>query len=211
MQGKIMGRWYFDKKHTVEDCKSISVSFLRKSGYLSGFQSGRIVWTNRAGEETASMSATVSTSGGEHYMRLSYAMTDRNTGKESRFDYKVQLEATPCHLGGVRWWFICPLSVNGVRCGRRVGVLYRAPRADYYGCRHCHNLSYESRNERRYGRVAYLGHCWTLSTRIEKLQEQTKRWTYRGVPTKRMRRLAVLQARLNAFAKERLPDLLQSR
>jgi hypothetical protein len=206
-----MGRWYCGKKRTVEDCKSISMSFLRKDGYLSGFHSGQIVWTNRAGEETASLGAIVSTLGDEHYLRLLYTMTDRDTGKETHFDYKVQLEATPCHFGGVRWWFICPLTVNGVRCGRRVGVLYRAPRADYYGCRHCYDLSYESRNERRYGRVAYLGHCMTLSTRIKKLQEHTRRWTYRGVPTKRMQRLFVLRARLNAYAKEYLPDLLQNR
>jgi hypothetical protein len=182
--------------------------FLRKNGYLGGLQSGQIVWTNRAGQETASMGAIVSALDDEHYMRLLYTMTDRNTGKETQFDYKVPLEATRCHFGGVRWWFICPLSVNGVRCGRRVGVLYRAPRADYYGCRHCYDLSYESRNERRYGRVAYLGHCMTLSTRIKKLQEQTRRWTYRGVPTRRMRRLSRLKARLNAYAKEHVPDLL---
>lgn len=203
-----MGRWYCDKKRTVESCKSISVSFLRKNGYFSGSQSARIVWTNRNGEETASMGVLVSTVGGEDYMRLSYTMTDRNTGKETHFDYKVQLEATRCHFGGVRWWFICPLSVNGVRCGRRVGVLYRAPRADYYGCRHCYDLSYESRNERRYGRLAYLGHCMTLSGRIKKLQEQTKRWTYRGVPTRRAQRLRILEGRLNAYGKEHLPDLL---
>ncbi len=76
-------------------------------------------------------------------------MTEGNTGKETHFDYRVQLVTTSCHLGGVRWWFIRPLTKNGVYCGRRVGVLYRAPRADYYGCRHCYDLSYESRNERR--------------------------------------------------------------
>ena len=184
-----MGRWYCDRKRTVEDCKSISISSLRKNGYFVSSWPQEIVWTNRLGEETASMTIMVHTSQDENYIRLIYTMTDRNTGKEIHFDYRVQLEATPCHFGGVRWWFICPLSVNGVRCGRRVGVLYRAPRAGYYACRHCYNLSYESRNERRYGRLAYLGHCMALSGRIKELQEQAKRWTYRGVPTKRMQRL----------------------
>jgi hypothetical protein len=59
-------------------------------------------------------------------------MTDRNTGKKTYFDYKFEPETTPCNLGGVRWWFICPLSRNGV-----------------YGGRHCHDLSYESRKECR--------------------------------------------------------------
>ena len=129
----IMGRWYCDKKHTVEDCKSISISSLRKNGYFASSWPQEIVWTNRLGEETASMTIMVHTSRDENYIRLIYTMTDRNTGKETRLDYRVQLEATPCHFGGVRWWFICPLSRNGVYCGRRVGVLCRVPRVDYSG------------------------------------------------------------------------------
>jgi hypothetical protein len=203
-----MSRWYWDKKRTVEDCKSISMSFLRKDGYLSGFHSGRIVWTNRAGQETASMGVLVSTDGDEDYMRLSYTMTDRDTGKETQFDYKVQLEATPCHFGGVRWWFICPLTKNGVYCGRRVGVLYRAPRADYYGCRHCYNLSYESRNEPRHGRLAYMGHYMALDRQMEKLREKTNRWTYRGRPTRKARRLQILEARLEDYGRTHLVGLL---
>ena len=35
-------------------------------------------------------------------------------GKPERFDYPVRLVTTDCHLGGVRWWFICPLTKNGV-------------------------------------------------------------------------------------------------
>ena len=203
-----MGRWYVNKKRPAEECKSISVSFLRENGYLSGFQSGRIVWTNRSGEETASMGAIVSTSDGEGYMRLSYTMTDRNTGKETHFDYKVELVTTPCNLGGVRWWFICPLSRNGVYCGRRVGVLYRAPRADYYGCRHCYNLSYESRNDSRHGRLGYLGRFLILDRQIEKLRERMHRRTYRGMPTRKARRLQILEAQLDAYGRTHLSDRL---
>jgi hypothetical protein len=57
-------------------------------------------------------------------------------------DYSVRLVATRCHLGGVRWWFVCPLSTNGVACGRRVRKLYL--RGRYFGCRHCHGLTYLS-------------------------------------------------------------------
>src|SRR5262249_51545398 len=60
-------------------------------------------------------------------------------------DYSVRLVTTPCHLGGVRWWFICPLSRNGVGCGRRVRKLYLCGK--YFGCRHCHNLTYRSCQE----------------------------------------------------------------
>lgn len=37
-----------------EDCKSISMSFLRKNGYFDSPWPQGIVWTNRRGEETAS-------------------------------------------------------------------------------------------------------------------------------------------------------------
>jgi hypothetical protein len=43
-----------------------------------------------------------------------------------------------------RWSFICPLIVNGRPCGRRVGKLYLPPSARYFGCRHCHGLTYTS-------------------------------------------------------------------
>jgi len=203
-----MGRWYWDKKRTVEDCKSISISFLRRNGYFDSPLPRGIVWTNRCGEETASMTVSVHTSEVEGHIRLLYTITDRNTGKVSHFDYKVQLTATPCHLGGVRWWFICPLNRNGVYCGRRVAKLYRAPRADYYGCRHCYDLSYESRNDSRHGRFAHMGRFLTLDKRREKLLEGMARWTYRGRPTRKARRLRTLEVRMYSYGKAHLADLM---
>ena len=57
-----MGRYYFGKKNTVEDCRSISISFLKKHGYLDEpcCRSGAISWTNYLGEETSSIGIMVS-------------------------------------------------------------------------------------------------------------------------------------------------------
>lgn len=44
----------------------------------------------------------------------------------------VQIERTPCHLGGSRPWFICP------SCGRRCAILYPVK------CRLCLRLHYAS-------------------------------------------------------------------
>jgi hypothetical protein len=206
-----MGRWYGNKRRTVEQCKSISMPFLRRNGYFDSPLPQGIVWTNRFGEETASMTVSVHTSEDEKYIRLMYTMTDRNTGKETYFDYRVELVTTPCNLGGVRYWFICPSSRHGVYCGRRVSVLYRAPRADYFGCRHCYNLSYESRNESRHGRLAFMGRFLTLDRRMKNFREQMRRWTYRGMPTRRARRLYALEAQLDAYGRTYLPDLLRNR
>lgn len=60
---------------------------------------------------------------------------------------RVRLETTPCHLGGVRWWFICPLGVGGQPCRRRVAKLYLPYWSRYFGCRTCHDLTYTSCQE----------------------------------------------------------------
>jgi hypothetical protein len=117
-----MGRYYWDKKDTVEDCRSISISFLKKHGYLTGYScsSGLISWKNCYGEETSSVGIVVSTIEGENFVRFYYTVTDHKSGEKTDYDYNVQLTTTPCNFGGVRCWFICPLSRDGVYCGRRV-------------------------------------------------------------------------------------------
>ena len=57
----------------------------------------------------------------------------------------IRLVTTPCHLGGVRWWFVCPLAAGGRACGRRVRKLYLCGR--YFGCRTCHRLTYRTSQE----------------------------------------------------------------
>ena len=59
-----------------------------------------------------------------------------------RVDYHVRLTTTRPRFGGLRWWFLCPLLVQGWPCNRRVGKLYLPPGGRYYGCRHCYDLTY---------------------------------------------------------------------
>lgn len=66
---------------------------------------------------------------------------------KEELDYKVQLVTTPCNLGGLRYWFVCPLVVNDRPCGKRVGKLYLPPGGKYFGCRSCYNLTYQSQKE----------------------------------------------------------------
>ncbi|MFH1505328.1 MAG: hypothetical protein ABIH08_08115 [Candidatus Omnitrophota bacterium] len=141
-----MGRWSYSSRWTVEESKSLSIQFLNKHRYFNGgIRSGGCNWS-RNGEPTGSIGFTVSTLEGEEYIRFQYTQTDRDTGEKQELDYKVRLTWTPCHFGGRRWWFICPLVVNGIACNHRVGVLYLAG-GKYFGCRHCYNLTYESCKE----------------------------------------------------------------
>lgn len=139
-----MGRYSWSHRKTVEDCKSLDIFWLNRQGYLCGFWRGTITWTNASGEVTSSIGIEVSVNRegfGEDYVRVLYTKTDKD------LDYKIQLVTTPCHFGRVRFWFICPLGTDQGYCGRRVGKLYLPGNATYFGCRHCHNLTYESCKE----------------------------------------------------------------
>lgn len=136
-------RW--SKKARVESCNSIDTATLKRWKLLvpgTTNASGAFEW-RRGGEERPSSSVsyllTVGPRAGN--LRLLYSMKSTNTN----LDYSVRLVATGCHIGGVRWWFICPLARNGVACGRRVRKVYL--HGKYFGCRHCHNLAYTSSQE----------------------------------------------------------------
>ncbi len=142
-----MGRWSHSSRLTTEDCKSISVKFLKDHHYfdVEGIRHGGMNWS-RGGVKTGSISFTVSTIEGDEYIRFLYTQTDNHSGEKTDLDYKVRLTSTPCHFGGRRWWFVCPLVVNGRDCNHRVGVLYLGG-GKYFGCRQCYNLTYRSSKE----------------------------------------------------------------
>ncbi len=140
-----MGRYHYDKKTTVEECKSISTTFLKQQGYFGGVRWGSMRWT-RGGEEAGSISFMVSVQDWTGEIRFQYTQTQSYSGEKESLDYPVRLTAIPCRYGGKRWWFICPLIKNGYTCNQRVLKLYLGG-GKYFGCRHCYNLTYESCQE----------------------------------------------------------------
>jgi hypothetical protein len=74
-------------------------------------------------------------------VKLEYAWGDAGRPITVPFD----LTALPTPNGGTRYLAVCPLEVNGVRCRRRTAKLYLPPGSPYFGCRHCHKLTYRSR------------------------------------------------------------------
>lgn len=141
-----MGRWSYSTRATTNECKSISTRFLNEHHYFNGgVRWGGMNWSC-SGEQTGSIGFMVSTVKDDEYIRFQYMQTDRNTNEKTELDYKVRLDWISCHFGGRRWWFICPLSVNGRDCNRRVGILYLGG-DKYFGCRHCYNLTYRSCKE----------------------------------------------------------------
>ncbi len=141
-----MGRRSYSNRGRVEDCLSVSVKFLHRHHYFDGgIRSGRISWSRR-NEEYASIGVLVSIGEYGNYAQFNYSTSDKNTGEKDDINYSAQLVSTSCNWGKYRWWFICPVIFNGQLCGRRVGILYLGD-GKYFGCRHCHNLTYRSCQE----------------------------------------------------------------
>jgi hypothetical protein len=135
-------RW--SKKGVVEGHYCIdTVDLKRRKLLVPGTTShaGSFEWGRGEQKNTASVSFQLATGPSTGTLRLLYSMKSPDVN----LDYSVRLVTTPCHLGGVRWWFICPLIRNNVACGRRVRKLYLSGK--YFGCRRCHDLTYRSQQE----------------------------------------------------------------
>ncbi len=177
-------------KTEADNIKKIETHFLKKQGYFSSWQFGTITWTNRYSGHQSSVSIEVSPHGDEKYLRINYTQTNRDTDEKKDFDYKIPLTTTPCRYGGERYWFICPMYKSGRYCGRRVGTLYKD--GDLFACRHCYELTYESRKlsgrEKRFGRIVSI-------PELDAMREKVTRTHYRGRPTKKYVRYLNLEER----------------
>jgi hypothetical protein len=190
-----MGRYYLSKKETVEDSTKLSIAKLKEFGLLEGYRSTTLTWTRSLSGHKSSIGIAINVLDEPYYAKLNYTITARDSGEKTDYDYKVGLTTTPCRFGGVRYWFVCPLVRNGVPCGRRVGTLFLSSGGKYFGCRHCYDLSYESRNECRLGRFGQIGYALKADRQVEELREKIKRWTWGGRPTRKVRKLNALEQR----------------
>jgi len=178
-------------KEECDGLKKIEIWWLGQHGYLDGYKSGTIQWTHGWSGDKSSISITGCTWNEDKYIQFRYTQTDYYSGEKNEFDYRIPLTTTPCRLGGKRYWFICSLSVNGVYCGRRVGVLYKA--SDYFGCRSCQNLTYSSKKVSQRNPLYASMRILETEDRAEKLRAKIKRPYYAGRPTRRQRRFMQLE------------------
>ena len=148
MGGMGSGRWSWShrKKTTAEECRALDLGLITRGKGLTPGQAGTLTWS-RGDEMVASVGFEVIATDGRIAVRLRYSWTPRLppgvTPREVTLDVRLEPGSVP--RGGSRWWGRCPLTVDGVPCGRRVGKLYLPPGAMYFGCRTCHRLTYRSR------------------------------------------------------------------
>jgi len=179
-----MGRYYSSKKTEADSLKKIQTWWLKKYGYLNDdcWRSGSIKWTNSWSDTESSVGISADTYHEDPHLQINYTQTDQD-GEKKNFNYKIPLTTTPCYFGGKRYWFICPWYASGIYCGRRVGVIYKA--GDYFACRHCYNLSYDSRNLGGFFKAAGQ----TISApELDTLREEAKTEYYRGKMTRKYKR-----------------------
>src|SRR5262245_36945468 len=143
-------RWRPPKKTAVEDCLPLDANRWAREGVLKAgvLTTGSWRWTYSCGRE-CSVSYEVSTLDlSRPALRLWYTVR-AGTPEAEAVNCHVRLAATQPRFGGLRWWFLCPLASGGRACARRAVKLCLPPGAVYFGCRHCHDLTYTSCQESR--------------------------------------------------------------
>ena len=127
--------------NTVDDCLALDANRLMRLGVLKAgvLQTGKLSW-RIDGMKECSIGYKACTLDGVPWLRLHYTLT----GTRERVEYRLDLTTTSPGFGGQRWWFNCPGIKPGRPCGRRVGKLYLPPGRQFFGCRHCHQLTYTS-------------------------------------------------------------------
>jgi hypothetical protein len=153
--GTDSGRWNdHEKRRTVEESWTLDVAGLPLRAPLSSPLSGTL--------------EAIKIVGPRKVLRVRYALVEEDEGPiltltyapelgspERIFEQRLELLTTKANFGGVRWWFACPFTIWRERCNRRVAKLYLPPEARKFGCRLCHDLTYESSQEsHRYDSLA---------------------------------------------------------
>jgi hypothetical protein len=179
MGGYGSGRKFYSAKTTVEDCRSIDATRWQREGIIFALRSsrgGRWIWSDPdTREERATIGYESDCEEAYGSIRLQYTITRED--EKIALNYKVELVTTQTPWGKLRWWFICPLVVNGRSCGRRVRKLYLPGGGKHFGCRHCYDLTYTSCQEsHKYDScLAAVGAPMGLSAReVGKLLKQAK-------------------------------------
>ena len=136
---------------TTADTPAISIQHLCQAGFIqSPSCSSKLPengdWTLR--RSNGEVCGIVRVCGGSDMIRVCYRIGNEGQQLEQRND-QIEIAWTPCNFGGFRAKLVCPgIGFGG---GRLVTTLYAA--LPGFACRHCHALTYESRNRSRMDRL----------------------------------------------------------
>jgi len=193
--------WRYGAKSTVEQVFCVDIRQMKKAGYLDGnYYSGRI------GEMSGSKNNVwfaISTDPedeflGGRYIRFVYSVIDQR-GETIKYDYKIPISVTKCYFGGVRYWFRCYANLRHC-CGNRVTTLYLMSGANIFACRHCYDLSYNSRNKDRKNAFYPIFESSRLGRERDGIiHKKGFRLHYAGKLTRRGKRAMKIYRKINAY------------
>lgn len=164
-----------------DNALQINISKLKEWGYLMPNiqKAGTLTWSRR-GEQTGSISITVSTLEGNEYLKLKYNFRD-----EPR-EYKIRLVRKPTNLGiGEMWLFRCPSTGKLCRKLYSIGG-YFLHREAFKGC------FYEKQIQSKYARFldARFGAYFNAESLYSEARKKHLKKTYAGKPTKKYLKLS---------------------
>lgn len=142
-------------KQIVEDSLILDIKTLAGIGAIRESDArGSLSWqSNRSGKQIATVDYTYCKGGGLWTLTLRYSICSGDE-ESNKIQLPITLQTTVPHFGGRRLWFTCPLVIDNVPCSRRTAKLYLPPGKLYFGCRHCHCLTYTScRDSHKYDRL----------------------------------------------------------
>src|SRR5262252_4703967 len=151
-----MGRRRWSDRLTVEECDCLDATQLRRTGLFDAGSGASVTaqLSGRTGKEAQLQIWLKAGLNGPPSLFFCQTVAD-----SSQRVYIMELAVSRCNFGGLRYWFVCPLNVDGVPCRRRARVLYLPPGRPSFGCRACYNLTYDSaqRHDNRVNTLAGLG------------------------------------------------------
>ena len=119
---------------------------------------GSLIWKIVSTGETVS-SVSYEAHLGQETGRVRLRYTSALQGGERRkSDYWISLVTTPQPFGGLRWWFVCPLT------GRKASKLYLPSEAFKFASRQAYGLAYRSQREAPHDRA--LQRAFKLCARL---------------------------------------------
>ncbi len=141
------GRWKnYTKKRIVEDCWTLNLSEIPLGDPAANPPCGALrVRKINGGRLPLSVHYALVEEEDAPYLDITY-LVGRKDAHENIKERIALLDTRP-NRGGARWYLSCPFVSEGECCGDRVRKLYLPPGERRFGCRKCHDLTYESSQE----------------------------------------------------------------
>lgn len=163
-----------------DDCKTISMSSLKKWGYIKPgeWKSGEITWS-RIGVKTGCIGFTTDMFSENPHLELKYLSNDIPV------NYQVSIVSVPSNLGkGVVWYFLCPVTRKRCRKLYLVGGKF-LHREAFRGC--FYEKQTYSRNNR--GLCKKFEIIFGSDKAYEQIYGKYFKQQYAGKPTKKFLKL----------------------